>query len=210
MNRVEQGMAAYLGKERLAFLQTVRIGMAGAGGLGSNCAMHLVRAGFKRFVLADFDRVDFTNLNRQAFFAGQVGDSKVRALSKNMLAVNPDIEFTIHDERLSGEDMLSVFAGCDVVVEAFDAPEVKKALVETMLPTGRLVVAASGIGGSGNVEALRIRKVRDNFYLVGDGETECSEENPPLSPRVGMVAAMQADVVLDHFLRLYEEQGGAR
>jgi len=209
MNRVEQGMAAYLGKGCLAYLQSVGIGIAGAGGLGSNCAMHLVRAGFKRFVLVDFDRVDFTNLNRQVFSAEQVGEFKVHALSRNMLAVNRDIDCIIRNERLAGKDMLPVFAGCDVVIEAFDSPEAKKALVETLLPTGKLVVAASGIGGSGNSGAMVTRKVRENFYLVGDGETECSGATPPLSPRVGLAAAMQADVVLDHFLRLYEEQGGA-
>nr|WP_321514049.1 sulfur carrier protein ThiS adenylyltransferase ThiF [uncultured Pseudodesulfovibrio sp.] len=208
MNRTEQGIAAYLGEDRLAFLQTVSVGIAGAGGLGSNCAVHLVRSGFKRFVLVDFDKVEPSNLNRQAYMAQQVGEYKVEALAANMLAINPDLDLESCIGRVTGEDMAELFAECDVVVEAFDDPEAKKALVETMLPKGVLVVAASGMGGTGNSDAMITRKVRDNFYLIGDGVTECTDENPPLSPRVGIAAAKQADVVLSHFLNQYDVEGG--
>ena len=208
MNRVELGMAAYLGREQLAFLQRVKIGIGGAGGLGSNCAMHLVRSGFKRFVLVDFDRVDFSNLNRQAFTEAQVGDFKVHALAENLRGVNPDIELDLHVEEVDGARMAGLFADCDAVVEAFDSAGAKKLLVETLLPTGKLVVSASGIGGCGNTDALVTRRVRENFYLIGDGKTECSGTTPPLSPRVGVAAAKQADAVLGYFLAQFESKGG--
>ena len=54
-----------------------RVGIAGAGGLGSNCAAHLVRAGMKKLVIADFDVVNESNLNRQFFFRNQLGQKKV-------------------------------------------------------------------------------------------------------------------------------------
>lgn len=208
MNRAEKGIAVYLGEDRLAFLQRVVVGIAGAGGLGSNCAMHLVRSGFKRFVLADFDKVEESNLNRQAFRLDQVGQYKVLALAENMRAVNPDVEVDFRTVEMTPDNMEAIFADCDAVVEAVDQPFVKKALVETMLPTGKLLVAASGIGGVGNSDDIGVRKVRDLFYLVGDMETECSMENPPMSPRIGIAAAKQADVVLAHYLEQYE-QGGA-
>ena len=208
MNRVESGMAAYLGQERLIFLQKVKVGIGGAGGLGSNCAMHLVRSGFKRFVLVDYDRVDFSNLNRQAFFEAQVGEFKVDALAENMRAVNPDLELDLYIEKADATRMGRLFADCDAVVEAFDSPRAKKMLVETMLPTGKLVVTASGIGGCGNSDAVVSRKVRENFYVIGDGETECTLSNPPLSPRVGVAAAKQADAVLSHYLIQFEREGG--
>ena len=208
MNQTEHGIASYLGIERLEFLHTVTVGVAGAGGLGSNCAMHLVRSGFKRFVLADFDRVEPSNLNRQAFTAQQIGEYKVEALAANMLAVNPDLDLELCIGKVDAADMAELFAPCDVVVEAFDAPEAKKSLVETVLPSGKLVVAVSGIGGSGDTDSMLTRKVGDNFYLIGDGQTECSDETPPLSPRVGIAAAKQADVVLSYFLDKYEVEGG--
>jgi sulfur carrier protein ThiS adenylyltransferase len=92
MNITEQGIARHIGPEALARLQHVRVGLAGAGGLGSNCAQALVRSGFKRFVLVDFDRVEPSNLNRQFFFPDQVGLPKVVALGANLLRINPDLD----------------------------------------------------------------------------------------------------------------------
>ena len=209
MNRAEKGMALYLGEERLAFLQRKFIGIAGAGGLGSNCAMHLVRSGFKRFLIVDFDEVDASNLNRQHYSLDQVGEAKVNALARNLRMVNPDVELTLVHKRLVPETMFDTFARCDAVVEAMDVPEFKKALVEAFLPARQLLVAASGIGGTGDADAIVTRKVRDTFYLVGDETTECSEEYPPLAPKVVVAAAKQADVVLNHFLQQYKRRRGA-
>ncbi|MBP5226911.1 MAG: ThiF family adenylyltransferase, partial [Kiritimatiellae bacterium] len=64
-----------------AILDRARVGIAGAGGLGSNCAMHLVRAGLTRLVIADFDIVNESNLNRQFYFRDQLGQKKVTALA---------------------------------------------------------------------------------------------------------------------------------
>lgn len=209
MNATEQGIALYLGAARLRHLQSVTVGIAGAGGLGSNCAMLLARSGFKRFVLVDFDRVDASNLNRQAYGAEQIGRLKVTALSRNMLAVNPDLYIDLRTVRVTPGNMEAVFAGCDAVVEAFDDPLCKRGLVETLVPTGVLVVAASGIGGHGNADAIVTRRVRDNFIMIGDMETECSLEHPPFAPRVALAAAKQADAVLSHFLNTFNGQGGA-
>ena len=131
------------------------------------------------------------------------------ALSKNLRAVNPDLNLDIHTVDVTPENMGAIFLDCDVVIEAFDQPLFKKALVETFLSTDKLIVAASGIGGTGNADAIVTRKVRDNFYMIGDMETECSTENPPLSPKVAIAAAKQADVVLSHYLDKFEREGGA-
>jgi sulfur carrier protein ThiS adenylyltransferase len=207
MNRAEQGMAVYLGEERLKFLQAVTVGIAGAGGLGSNCAMHLVRSGFRRFVIADHDRVEPSNLNRQAFRLDQVGEDKVAALAENMRGVNPEAAVEMHVLRLTPENVAEVFAECDVVVEALDDARAKAMVVEAFAPTAVLLVAASGMGGAGNADDIVTRKVRKNLYLVGDMETECGAENPPFSPRVGVAAAKQADVVLAHFLAEFNKRG---
>ncbi|QJB54914.1 sulfur carrier protein ThiS adenylyltransferase ThiF [Pseudodesulfovibrio sp. zrk46] len=209
MNVTEQGIALYLGEERLRFLQTITVGIAGAGGLGSNCAMHLVRSGFRKFVIADFDRLEASNLNRQAYSKDQVGQLKVRALAANMLAVNPDLEIDLRTNDVTPDNMAAMFMSCDAVVEAFDDPSCKKVLVETYMPSDKLVVAASGIGGYGSSDDIRTRRIRDNFFLIGDMETECSMEHPPMSPKVGVAAAKQADAVLSYYLEQYEKQGGA-
>lgn len=209
MNLIEKGIAVFLGEEKLAYLQEVTIGIAGLGGLGSNCAVHLVRSGFKRFVLVDYDRVDESNLNRQAFQLDQVGQLKVMAMSKNLLALNPDIHLDIRTVDVTPDNMSALFMDCDVVIEAFDEPFLKKSLIETLLPTGKLMVAASGIGGTGNADAILTRRVCGNFFIIGDMETECSMENPPLSPKVSIAAAKQADVVLSYYLEKFERERGA-
>ncbi|MFW5499330.1 MULTISPECIES: sulfur carrier protein ThiS adenylyltransferase ThiF [unclassified Maridesulfovibrio] len=205
MNRTEQGIAKYLGEDRLRYLQTVRIGIAGAGGLGSNCAMHLVRSGFKQFVIADFDRIEESNLNRQFYFMEQVDTNKVEALCNNLKSINPDLDITAHATAVSRENVHELYDDCDVIIEAFDGAAAKKALVETFLPTGKLLVTASGMGGTGNTDEIKTRKVRDNFYIVGDMKTECNAETPPLSPRVAICAAKQADIVLNHYLNKFQE-----
>lgn len=205
MNRTEQGIAKYIGKDRLRQLQGIRIGIAGAGGLGSNCAMHLVRSGFKRFVLADFDCIEESNLNRQFYFMEQIGKSKVEALGDNLQSINPDLDITAHLTEVCRENMHDLFDDCDVIIEAFDDAAAKKALVETFLPTGKLLVTASGMGGAGSSDEIKTRKVRDNFYIVGDMKTECNAETPPFSPRVAICAAKQADIVLNHYLNKFQK-----
>ncbi|WP_419788319.1 sulfur carrier protein ThiS adenylyltransferase ThiF [Pseudodesulfovibrio sp.] len=207
MNLAEQGMVRYLGPERLAHLQSVTLGIAGAGGLGSNCAMHLVRSGFKRFVIADFDVVEPSNLNRQAYRMDQVGLPKVDALATNMRQVNPDTEVEAHRLRLTAQNTRELFVGCDAVIEALDEPSAKATMAEIFWSGDILFVTASGMGGVGNSDALVCRKVRDNVWLVGDGKTTCDDEHPPFSPRVGVVAAKQADVVLGHFLDRFANGG---
>ncbi|WP_027722101.1 sulfur carrier protein ThiS adenylyltransferase ThiF [Maridesulfovibrio zosterae] len=207
MNQTETGIAAYLGRDRLRFLQQICIGIAGAGGLGSNCAMHLVRCGFKKFVLVDFDRIEESNLNRQFYRMDQLGKFKVDALSNNLLEINPDLDITILHETVNSGNMIGIFNDCDVVVEAFDAAGIKKALVETFLPTEKLLITASGMGGTGNADELITRKIRNNFYMIGDMKTECNAKNPPFSPKVGIAAAKQADVILAYYLNKYESEG---
>ena len=208
MNPTERGIAHYLGEERLKFLHNVRVGMAGCGGLGSNCAMHLVRSGFKQFVLADLDDVEPSNLNRQAFTMEQIGLAKVEALAANIWAVNPDCTLQSHNTEVTPGNINRLFDSCDVVVEAFDLPQAKKLVVESMVPAGKLVVSASGLGGVGNSDAMVIRKLRENFYLVGDGESECTIDMPPMSPRVNIAAAKQADIVLEYFLERFQAVNG--
>ncbi len=212
MNEVEKGFARYLDSAALKRLQGVRIGIAGAGGLGSNCAMHLVRCGFRKFVLADFDLVEHSNLNRQYFFASQVGRPKVEALAGNMLAVNPDLEIEELNIRLDRDNVEGVFNECRAVVEALDDPADKKMLVECMLNGEKLLVAVSGCAGWGRSGEIRCRRVREKFYLVGDMSSEAGPDLPPMSPGTGVAAAMQADVVLAYFLNRREpgNNGGDR
>jgi sulfur carrier protein ThiS adenylyltransferase len=194
------GVRGYLGEENLKKIQNVKVGIAGAGGLGSNCAQHLVRSGFKHLVLVDFDRVDYSNLNRQFYFPDQVGQLKVEALEANLKRINPCLNIRGVPGRLCKENMLQLLGECAVVVEALDDALCKRELVETFIQSNKLLVAASGIAGWGKSDEIRIRQVNDSFYVVGDMVSEAGKECPPVSPRVNIVAAKQADIVLSRVL----------
>lgn len=200
MNSFEQALERYLTSSQLDKIRAAKIGIAGAGGLGSNCAHMLIRTGFRRFRIIDFDSLDYSNLNRQFYFLDQAGTAKVRQLKENLLRINPDADIEISDEKITAENAAGMFADCDVVVEAFDRPEYKKMIVETYLPTGKFLVAASGLAGWGNSDRIKVHRIKNNFYIVGDLETAIGPGCPPLAPCVHIAAAKQADLVLTNII----------
>ncbi len=190
----------FLEDEERKKLGNVRVGIAGAGGLGSNCAMLLVRAGVRKLVVCDFDRVEESNLNRQFYFRDQIGMQKVAALGENLRRIEPDMELDLRDVRLDAPAMREVFASCDVVVEAFDAAESKLAFFEAMLPTGKKLVAASGMAGWGRSNEIRVRKAGANLAIAGDGTSGVGGGAYPQGARVSIVAAMEANSALAFIL----------
>ncbi len=200
MNEFEKGLMSYLGKERLQRLSKVKVGIAGAGGLGSNCALHLVRSGFKYFKIVDFDLVEPSNLNRQFFFMDQLGYPKVLALKENLSRINPDIRIEAIQQRVDKNNARMLFDDCDAVVEAFDKVECKIMMVESFSSSGKFFVCASGLAGWGNSDEIRIRQLNDKFYIIGDFVNEVTEGVPPISPRVNIAAAKQADLILSYFI----------
>jgi sulfur carrier protein ThiS adenylyltransferase len=183
------------------------VGVAGCGGLGSNCAVALARAGLGTLVIADFDVVSTGNLNRQYYFVDQVGVKKTKALKDNILRINPLVNVILHDLRLTPENIPSVFAGCDVIVEAFDLADQKQMIIETILAVmpGVPLVVGLGMAGWGMNDAIHCRRA-DNLFICGDEISEIGLDLPPIAPRVGMVANMQANVVLEILLGREEGQ----
>ena len=138
----------YLKDEERQILESATVGIAGAGGLGSNCAAHLVRAGLKRLVIADFDVVSKSNLNRQFFFRDQFGLKKVDALSENLRRIEPDLDLVLHDVRLTPVNARPTFENCQIIVEALDSADVKSMLLGALLPmeTHRFSERTGGLG----------------------------------------------------------------
>jgi sulfur carrier protein ThiS adenylyltransferase len=186
-------------------LENTIVGIAGCGGLGSNCAVALARVGVGTLVIADFDIISESNLNRQYYFSDQIGFKKVFMLRENIGRINPRVKIIAHDIRLLPINIPSVFSGCDVIVEAFDLADQKEMLLEsvqTNLP-GIPVVIGLGMAGWGMNNNIHYRKI-DNIHICGDEISEIRPDLPPLAPRVGIVANMQANTVLE--LLLSKEQ----
>lgn len=193
---------AYLSAGEQTRLERALVGIAGAGGLGSNVAAHLVRAGVRRFVIADFDVVSASNLNRQFFFRDQVGRRKTSALAENLRRIEPELDITLHDARLDASNLRHVFGMCDVVVEAFDNVASKSALLSSLRDSP--VVSASGLAGWGRSNEMKVRRVGRNLVLVGDCASDIRSGLAPQSARVGIAAAMQANAVLALLLGVAE------
>ena len=152
-------LEGHLAAEQCKVLASARIGMAGAGGLGSNCAVFLARTGIRDFVIADPDVVALSNLNRQHFFPRHLGLPKVEALGAVLRELNPSVILRLEQRALDGPSACGLFAGCDIVVEAVDDPEVKKNLVEALLLAGHRVVSASGMAGRHSDDRPEARKL---------------------------------------------------
>lgn len=188
-------MNTYLTPEERILLEGAVVGIAGAGGLGSNVAMHLVRCGVRNIIFADFDVVSESNLNRQFFFRDQLGMTKVEALKQNLLRINPEASLTAVKARLDEHNIKALFASAGIIVEAFDNVESKSMLLRAFIGSGRKVVTASGIAGWGKSNDIRLRTLGRDIIAVGDATSSIASAAPN-SARVGIAAAMQANAVL--------------
>ena len=152
-------------------------------------------------IITDFDIIDKSNLTRQYYFYNQIGRKKVFALKDNIYLINPKINVFAFDIMLKPLDIINIFKHCDVIVEAFDKAEMKQMIIETVLTNmpDKPLVTGLGIAGWGDNNSIKTRKI-DNLYICGDEKTEVSEDFPPLAPRVGIVANMQANTVLEILL----------
>ena len=191
----------------LAAIEGAIIGIAGAGGLGSNVAVALARAGVGKLIITDFDRVSASNLNRQYYFAEQVGSYKVEALKKTLKRINPWCEYEIHIKRLDQELIEEIYEGVDLIIEAFDQAEAKQMLIETWDESFADIplIVGSGIAGIGDNNKLR-QTASGNLYLIGDGFSDVEQGFKPLAPRVGAVACMQANLALELLISRYNKR----
>ena len=179
-------------------LKTKCVGIAGCGGLGSNCAVALARVGIGKLIIADFDVIVESNLNRQYFFMDQVGQKKAYALRENLNRINPSVVVEAHDKKLKPEDIITLYKNCDVIVEAFDLAEMKQMIIETVLTElpDKPIVSGVGLAGWGDSNSIKVTQ-NGKLYICGDSAKEVSESMPPLAPRVGIVANMEANVVME-------------
>lgn len=177
------------------------VGIAGCGGLGSNCAVALARVGIGKFIIADFDVIEESNLNRQYFFYDQIGKYKAPTLKGNLIRINPNVVVEDYVAKLSPKEIVGLYKDCDVIVEAFDKAEMKEMIVETVLSEfpQKQVVCGIGLAGWGGNDLIKTEQYR-KLYIVGDRTSETSENDPPLAPRVGVVSNMMANVVLEILL----------
>ncbi len=183
------------------------VGIMGLGGLGSAVAVALARVGVGRLLLADYDVVEPSNLNRQQYFIDQVGMAKTEALAANLARINPYVAVETFCQELDADAIVAVFSGVDVLAECFDSAAMKAVAlraVRTRMP-GVAYVTASGMAGYGPNDTLRTRRLADRIYVVGDETSAARPGEGLMAPRVGIVAHLQANQILRLLLGVAEE-----
>lgn len=186
-------------------LKKTRVCILGLGGLGSNVAILLARSGIGFLKLVDFDTIEASNLNRQQYRVSHIGIKKTQAMKSIIREINPFVEVDILDIKVDRENIYSIVGDIEIVVEAFDKAETKAMILEELLTDkNKIVVSASGMAGLGSANEIVTRKIKDNFYLIGDNYSDYEEYSGIMSTRVMICAAHQANMVLRLIL---EEKG---
>ena len=186
------------GEELQNKISAARVAVCGLGGLGSNISIALARAGVGHLHLIDFDKVDLTNLNRQQYAVGQLGQYKTDALRETLSLVSPYCDVTCDTIKVTEENLPELLKNEDYICEAFDRAEAKAMLVSGVLEhfPEKYLVAGSGLAGLGSANTIQTRRVSKRFYLCGDGTSDSSVGLGLVASRVLVCAAHEANMIL--------------
>lgn len=181
-----------------ARLASSHVAIIGCGGLGSNAAMMLVRAGVGELTLVDYDVVDRSNLNRQMYFPDQIGEPKTAALAETLLRLQPNLALHLRQQEATEDNLAVLVEGAQVVIEAADSAEVKAMVANTLLEQrpGLPIVGASGLAGADSANAIRTEELVPGFYMVGDQTSDVGESMPLISSRVVAAAAHEVHMAI--------------
>ena len=195
------------GKELHSKISSSTVAICGLGGLGSNIAILLARAGVGKLILIDFDKVDISNLHRQQYKPGQIGMYKTEALTCNLKEIAPYLETKIHTSYMDESNFSEILQSADIICEAFDNAEAKANLVNFVLSEmpEKYIVAASGMAGFDSANSIKTRKVSNRFYLCGDEKSDVQDGLGLVASRVSVCASHQAHMVLRILSENFEE-----
>jgi sulfur carrier protein ThiS adenylyltransferase len=179
-------------------LSEASVAVCGLGGLGSNIAVALARAGVGRLYLYDFDKVDISNLNRQQYFPEQLGMPKNEALADTLKRIAPYCDIVSHQVKLSEENIPQLLGDADIICEAFDKAEQKAMLVNFVLENmpEKYLVAGSGMAGFAPSNMIQTKRVTKRFYLCGDEVSDVDDGVGLVASRVLICAGHQAHAII--------------
>lgn len=179
-------------------LRSARVAIAGLGGLGSNIAVSLTRAGVGELLLVDFDRVEISNLNRQQYDIGDLGRLKTEALRERLLKINPYVTVKTRTTRIDSANVAEIFGSYNIVCEALDKATAKAMLINALLTQcpQTHIISGSGMAGYHSANTITTRRVFERLYLSGDGVTDMAKANGLMAPRVAVCANHEANMAL--------------
>ncbi len=176
------------------------VAIIGLGGLGSNIAVLLARMGIGKLILIDYDRVELSNLHRQQYYLNQIGEYKTEALANTLQQINPYIVLELETVELNASNASALLQAADIVCEAMDGAESKSWLVDYFISHWlgvKVLIAASGMAGIGNSNAIVTKRLAEGLYVCGDGYSSVEVEKTLFASRVALCAAHQANLVVE-------------
>ena len=208
-----QIMLPEIGVEGQERLWASRVLLVGLGGLGSPIAMYLAASGVGHLVLVDHDAVDLSNLQRQIVHTtASLGESKVRSAARTLAGLNPEVRVDTIGHSLGGETLRNEVAAADVVVEATDNFEARRALNRACLDAGRPLVSGAVIRMEGQVAVYRLDRPEGPCYECLHGATTappgtCADSGV-LGSVAGIIGTVQATEVVKTLLGIGEDLDG--
>lgn len=187
-----------VGIEGQARLARAKVLVVGAGGLGCPAALYLAASGIGRLVLADADRVDLTNLQRQILFrTAAVGQPKVAAAREALNALNPEVEVVALHERLAGAALEAQVANADLVLDCTDNFATRHAINRACVAHRRPLVSGAAIRFDAQLAVFDLRDAQAPCYAClypedGQAEEVACATMGVFAPLTGVVGAMQA------------------
>ncbi|WP_455530340.1 sulfur carrier protein ThiS adenylyltransferase ThiF [Ruminococcus sp.] len=194
------------GAELQEKLSSASVAVCGLGGLGSNTAIALARAGVGKLHIIDFDKVDISNLNRQQYFPEQLGEPKTEALFDTLKRIAPYCEIKKDCVRLSEKNMKQLLSDESIIAEAFDKADQKAMFVNYVLENipEKYLVSASGMAGLAPSNMITTKRIASRFYMCGDGVSDIADGMGLISSRVLICAAHQAHAIIRIIAGEYE------
>jgi molybdopterin-synthase adenylyltransferase len=182
------------GQERLLNARVLIIGM---GGLGSPAALYLAAAGVGTLVLADDDRVEVSNLQRQIVHRNDaIGLPKVESAATTLRGLDPSVNVEVLAERLSAEHLEARIRAVDLVLDATDNFRTRYAINDACWAAGKPLVSGAAIRWEGQVAVFDPRYGDAPCYrcLYPDGSDEALNcaDNGVIAPLVGIIGSCQA------------------
>ena len=183
------------GQERLSNSHAL---IVGAGGLGCPAALFLASAGVGTLTIADHDRVDLTNLQRQiAHETASVGELKVDSLKRRLNAINPLVDVLTIAEKLEGDALQRAIDSADVILDCTDRFATRHAINRACVGAKKPLVSGAAIRFDGQVSVFDARREDSPCYECvypenSDFEETACAEMGVFAPLVGIVGSMQA------------------
>ena len=185
-----------IGVEGQRQLLEARVLIVGAGGLGSAAALYLASAGVGDITIADHDKVELSNLQRQILHREKdIGRRKVDSARDTLTGLNPDIKVTGLEARLDAEQLATLIGKIDLVIDGSDNFNTRFAVNEACVASRTPLVSGAAIRLEGQVSVFTNQPGEPCYQCLygGGGELDGScSENGVLAPLVGIIGSIQA------------------